>query len=74
MNTVTDAFSEENVQEVAGIVRDTDWRTGLAAVAILLIGLAAVRLISIAVKKGLYGAFAAHGVEMSYPHLNVHMK
>ena len=28
MNTVTDAFSEENVQEVAGIVRDTDWRTG----------------------------------------------
>lgn len=51
MDALTAVPSEEQVQEYTDILKSIDWQTGLKAAAILVIGLAAVKLILHAVRN-----------------------
>lgn len=53
MEALSNAPSEETIQQYVGIFQKIDWKTGLTALAILVIGLAAVRLILRLVEKAL---------------------
>ena len=53
MEALTTAPSEEDVQEYVSILKNVDWQTGMKALAILVAGFAAVRLILHGVRKAL---------------------
>lgn len=53
MEGLTNAPSEETVQEYVDILQKIDWKTGLTGLAVLVLGLVAVRLILRVVEKGL---------------------